>query len=92
MFRVNALGSVFAIALVLAACGPASAPASPSRSSPEPPPATAASRPTAVATSAAPSALSPILTAQLTDVRTGDGFTLGSFATQVVIVEGMAVW
>lgn len=43
---------------------------------------------------AAPSqpSTAPVLAIQLTDVRTGERFTLGGFPGKTVIVEGMAVW
>ncbi|MFQ5410537.1 MAG: peroxiredoxin family protein [Anaerolineales bacterium] len=39
-----------------------------------------------------PATLRPWLASQLTDVRTGESFTLADFPGQVVIVEAMAVW
>ncbi len=41
---------------------------------------------------AATAASSPILRFALTDVRTGESFTLGGFTGKTVIVQGMAVW
>ena len=76
------------------ACGdPATPPvagASPSRSVLTPTVAPASASPTSAATSTA--ATSPVLRIVLTDVRTGERFTLGGFAGKTVIVEGMAVW
>lgn len=37
-------------------------------------------------------ALATLLTTRLTDVRSGQTFTLAEFSGKVVIVEGMAVW
>ncbi len=62
-----------------------------------------ATLPAAVATQVVPSATptsvaaatptpSPILRFVLTDVRTGERFTLGGFSAKTVIVQGMAVW
>lgn len=51
-----------------------------------------------VASSTAPVAASPSaslarhLTFELTDVRSGERFTLGGFAGKVVLVQAMAVW
>jgi hypothetical protein len=68
------------------------------------PPTTPTDSPSAVAaTSAAGSATptsvvaatpasSPILRFVLTDVRSGERFTLGGFTGKTVIVQGMAVW
>jgi hypothetical protein len=52
--------------------------------------AAASTTPTGVA--AATPASSPILRFALTDVRTGERFTLGGFSGKTVIVQGMAVW
>jgi len=41
---------------------------------------------------AAPTARPAYLTIALTDVRTGERFTLGGFPGKVAIVQGMAVW
>ena len=72
------------------------APATPAATSAAPSPtaaavvsATAASTP---APTSAASATSPILRAELTDVRSGSRFTLGGFAGKTVLVLGMAVW
>lgn len=73
--------------------GPPAATSSPIAGSP-----TAAPKPTTTPVAAATSAPSPaaakpaFLLARLTDVRTGEGFTLGQFEGKVVIVQGMAVW
>jgi hypothetical protein len=56
---------------------------------------TAATPPTTPAVTAAvgsPAAQARYLTIDLTDVRTGERFTLGGFGGKTVIVEGMAVW
>jgi hypothetical protein len=37
-------------------------------------------------------ATAPVLRIALTDVRTGEHFTLGGLTGKTVIVEGMAVW
>jgi hypothetical protein len=88
-----AVGLALTFLVACAACGgPSTAPAGPT-----------ASRPVIVSPSAAPSvtpttdvaatqAPSPILRTMLTDVRSGERFTLGGFAGKTVIVQGMAVW
>jgi hypothetical protein len=78
-----------ALAFVVSCGGPSTlSPASgPTSSSATP---TAAVTPTAAA--AATAAGAPVLRIALTDVRTGERFTLGGFAGKTVIVEGMAVW
>lgn len=80
-----------ALALTLA-CG---APAGPSTASPSavvsPTPSDTAS-PDRTTTTAPKTATSPILHTTLTDVRTGERFTLGGFGGKTVIVQGMAVW
>jgi hypothetical protein len=50
----------------------------------------ASATPTGAATTT--SAASAVLRIALTDVRTGERFTLGGFIGKTVIVEGMAVW
>jgi hypothetical protein len=84
-----------ALSLVLAfvvACGGSSAlpGATPSGSTTAAPSAAASATPTGAATSTA--AASAVLRIALTDVRTGERFTLGGFVGKTVIVEGMAVW
>lgn len=80
-------GALVALGALSNACGgPAAAPgASPARATsptraPTSPPATAARQ------------SKPYLFISLTDVRTGERFTLGQFAGKVVVVESMAVW
>jgi hypothetical protein len=75
------------------ACGtpstlpPASAPPSAAST------ATSAGASATPTTTAAPTAASaPILGFSLTDVRTGERFTLAGFTGKTVIVQGMAVW
>jgi hypothetical protein len=84
-----------AVALVAGiACGDSTTPpvagASPSRSVVTATVAPTSAPPTSAATSTA--ATSPVLRIVLTDVRTGERFTLGGFPGKTVIVEGMAVW
>jgi len=96
---VRAFASAIVLALLAAACS--SAPAAQST------PATRVAAPTSVAATptAAPAATGPTGTSNvpvaaaasylgmtLTDVRTGERFTLGGSAGKTVIVEGMAVW
>jgi hypothetical protein len=50
----------------------------------------ASATPTGAATRGATT--SPVLRFELTDVRTGERFTLGGFTGKTVIVQGMAVW
>ena len=91
-------------ALVLAACGaatPATPPATPAgaaataaasvAASPMATTPGAAASPVAVAASPA-AALEPWRTATLTDVRSGESFTLADLAGKVVVVEPMAIW
>lgn len=82
-----------ALVLIIAcACGgPATAPsATPTTSLPA---ATATNAvPSATPTNVAAATPAPILRFELTDVRTGERFTLGGFAGKTVIVQGMAVW
>lgn len=83
-------------ALALAGCvsvspaaGPTATPAAPSGAT-----TGVGSPPVAAAASATPAAVAfaPWQTATLTDVRTGETFTLADFAGQVVAVEPMAAW
>ncbi|HEY3217469.1 MAG TPA: hypothetical protein VGK15_00110 [Candidatus Limnocylindria bacterium] len=82
----------FALVLAFIAGACASAPAAKS------PPGATAVAPTAgaatptLARSAPSTAAQAFLGITLTDVRTGERFTLGGSAGKVVIVEGMAVW
>ena len=72
--------AVVLASLVVAACGGSgAAPAAPATSPGLPAPATAAARPA-------------FLTATLTDVRTGERFTIGGFPGKVTLVLAMAVW
>ena len=75
------------LALLTAACssGPAA------KSPPVAPPASGAATPTLAASTPAATP-QPFLGITLTDVRTGERFTLGGSVGKVVIVEGMAVW
>lgn len=94
--RSIALASV--IAITLAACGgattapsptatPAAAVTSPSGATPGP------AGTTAPAATAAPATARPaFLTTTLTDVRSGERFTLGGFGGKVTLVLAMAVW
>lgn len=79
-----------ALALVVAACGGAGAPTTAAPTAPvsatmpggSPPPG-----------APQPSPAAGYLTTQLTDVRTGEQFTLGQLAVgKQVLVQGMAVW
>ena len=71
-------------------------PATPAATSAVPSPTVAAAVSGTPASTPAPtavaSATSPILRAELTDVRSGSRFTLGGFAGKTVLVLGMAVW
>ena len=86
---------VIAVALVAVGCGGSTAPpatgASPSRSAVSVTLVPTAAPPTSVAT-ATTAVTSPVLRIELTDVRTGERFTLGGFTGKTVIVQGMAVW
>lgn len=96
---MRTLAVITLVALVIASCGPsqggapAVATSSPITASPTAAP-TATTTPVAAATSApSPAAAKPaFLLARLTDVRTGESFTLGQFEGKVLIVQGMAVW
>ena len=82
-----------ALVVCIACAGPRAVPPATPTASPPPVVATSAvasAVPTSVA--AATPASSPILRFALTDVRTGEQFTLGSFTGKTVIVQGMAVW
>jgi pyruvate/2-oxoglutarate dehydrogenase complex dihydrolipoamide acyltransferase (E2) component len=88
--------SLVVVGALLASCAGASAPApaapaatATARSSPAPTAGAAA----ASATAAAPQAARPaFLSVRLTDVRTGEQFTLGGFPGKVVLGIAMAVW
>ena len=84
-------------ALLVGACGtaaPATAAPQAVTSGVAAPPASAPAAPAAPGTPAAPAAapLAAFLAMPLTDVRSGERFTLGDFKGKVTIVEGMAVW
>jgi len=85
------LASLAVLVVLVAACAaprpPAGAPGDTS------PPATTpgvTSAPTS--TPGATAGAAAFLGTPLTDVRTGEAFTLGGFAGKVVIVQAMAVW
>jgi hypothetical protein len=87
--------SAFLITLVAASCSPtpATRPAPTTAATPSSgatTSATATNAPPATGTPAA--ATQAFLGITLTDVRTGERFTLGGSTGKVVIVEGMAVW
>ena len=89
----TALRLSLALVVCVACAGPSSVPVTTPTASP-PPAAT-----TSVVVSATPTGVvaatptsSPLLRFILTDVRTGERFTLGGFPGKTVIVEGMAVW
>lgn len=87
------VGAALSVLLaIVAACG---APATPSTASPSAvvsPVATTTASPGATTTAAPTAVTSPILLMTLTDVRSGERFTLGGFGGKTVIVQGMAVW
>jgi len=102
--RSTTIMALIGVALALAACAsPSATPgASPSASSPDP--SSEASTPTATAapaqsatTAPSPSAeaeIDALLAVELTDVRSGETFTLGELAADEgpVLLEPMAVW
>jgi hypothetical protein len=87
------------LGLLLSACAVAS---SPLPAAPMPPPSAAVSEtpPPLAATAVAgdvpvaspAAALDPWRTVQLTDVRSGETFTIASLAGKVVVIEPMAIW
>ncbi|GAC1648479.1 MAG: hypothetical protein NVS9B11_21410 [Candidatus Dormibacteraceae bacterium] len=84
-------GSLLAAVLVLGACStaaPASATPAPVGASPS----VASSAALSAASSAAVAPFAAFLSTTLTDVRSGERFTLADFKGKVTIVEGMAVW
>ncbi|HUG07130.1 MAG TPA: hypothetical protein VMQ78_11360 [Candidatus Limnocylindria bacterium] len=85
------LSLTLAFAVLCAACGASTMPGATTTPSVA---VTASNAPSVTATGAAtPTAAgAPVLRIGLTDVRTGDPFTLGGFAGRTVIVQGMAVW
>jgi uncharacterized lipoprotein YajG len=56
------------------------------------PPASTSTPPSTAAPTSGAATPAAFLAMQLTDVRTGERFTLGGSSGKVVIVEGMAVW
>ncbi len=86
------------MALTLVACGGGSgAPQPTSSSAPTgvsiaPPPVSPSSTSSAPASTAATAPPAAWATETLTDVRTGDEFTLADLAGSVVLLEGMATW
>lgn len=92
MVRI-APGVALALVVACVACGAVTPPAAsaPPRTDVAATAVTASATPTSAA-SPASSASSPVLRIALTDVRTGERFTLDGFAGKTVIVEGMAVW
>lgn len=79
--------------LVLGACGtPAPAASVPAPVGSGRPAPTAATASAAAGSSSAPTALAAFLSTPLTDVRSGERFTLADYKGKVTIVEGMAVW
>jgi len=56
------------------------------------PPASTSTLPSTAAPTSGAATPASFLAMQLTDVRTGERFTLGGSSGKVVIVEGMAVW
>jgi hypothetical protein len=88
--------SLALVLMVAVACGgPAATP--PATGVTSLPTATAAASAASAVPPATPSNVAaatpaPILRFALTDVRTGERFTLSSFAGRTVIVQGMAVW
>lgn len=81
------------LALVASSCGGSAAPAPAATA---PPTAAPSLAPTADPTTAAATAPAPggpaFLTAPLTDVRSGETFSIGGFPGKVVLVIAMAVW
>ena len=87
----TARGVSLAFLMCVACAAPGVVPAANPTASP--PPAVATSAASSVTpTSAATPTSSPILRFSLTDVRTGERFTLAGFTGKTVIVQGMAVW
>lgn len=81
---------VFAtLVLLVAGCSTYGGPAIRTVASPTAAPPTT---PAVTAAVGSPAAQARYLTIDLTDVRTGERFTLGGFGGKTVIVEGMAVW
>lgn len=86
--------------LVLVGCGPASTTSDVPRSSPETATVAASAVPTDPGTADGTATAGPISSnerpawfdLEMTDVRTGDVFTINDFAGKVVLLETMAVW
>jgi hypothetical protein len=89
--------------IAMAACGPAPEAADPSATQRSASPSSVASTPssttaapattTAASASASSAAVDPLLAVALTDVRSGESFTLAELsAEQTVLLEPMAVW
>ena len=90
---------LLALPIAMAGCGPAMETADPPASTPSASPSTAASAPSsptpasASASPAASAAADALLAVALTDVRSGEAFTLAELsAEQTVLLEPMAVW
>jgi hypothetical protein len=82
-----------AFVMCVACAGPRAVPAeTPTASTPPAAGSSAVASATATSVVAATPATSPILRFALTDVRSGERFTLGGFTGKTVIVQGMAVW
>jgi hypothetical protein len=82
-----------ALAFVVACGGtPTLSPSSPPPSTSSAPSITATAATATAATASAATSSSPALRIVLTDVRSGERFTLGGLTGKTVIVEGMAVW
>jgi len=80
--------ALLSFALVVMACGPGGPVSRTTAPTDAPSPAPETASPTAAPTPAGPA----FLTMTLTDVRSGETFTLGQFRGSVTIVQGMAVW
>jgi hypothetical protein len=82
---------LLAFALVVASCGGAAAPTA------RPASAETSAAPTAAETIAPPASptstdRAAFLSIRLSDVRTGQAFTLGDFPGKVTLAQSMAVW
>ena len=93
------LALLLAMALPLSACAAAGGPTpvtpSPASSavvSVTAPPLAASAVPDELAATSPAAALDPWRTAQLTDVRSGETFTIADLAGSVVVIEPMAIW
>ena len=80
-------GSFVVAVLILGACGPAA----PTASVPAPV-SSGATVPVSVGSPAAAAPLAAFMGTTLTDVRSGEQFTLADYRGKVAIVEGVAVW